>query len=202
MRTRLLPVSVCVLVGALALPGLAAALKSGPQPGQRPLPFTSNAITGEHRGQQHCYICELKDEPAILIFARKQDAPTARLLRDLRDALREHSDKKLFGWLVFLANPDPSADTGAQTSGASAMERSALEFARRNNATTLPLTVLDDPQGPPGYRIAPDAAVTLLFFRRGKIVANRAYRDREWTMEAAGSALRDLRVLLAAPATP
>jgi hypothetical protein len=186
----------------VAFPGLAAVLKSGPQPGQRPLPFTSNAITGEHRGQQHCYICGLKDEPAVLIFARKQDPPTARLLRDLRDAIREHSDKKLFGWLVFLASPDPSTDNGARASGESAVEQSALEFARRNNATTLPLTVLDDPQGPPGYRIAPDAAVTILFFRSGKIVANRAYRDREWTLDAAGGALRDLRVLLAAPTTP
>ena len=202
MRREFSLAAVVLMVGMATGVAGAASVKSGPQVGQRTLPFTSNAVTGANRGQQHCYICELKEEPAVLIFARRMDAPTARLLRDLRDAVRENASRKLFGWMVFLADADSGEDVGDRATGEGAMERSAFEFARKNAATTLPLTVLDDPQGPPGYRIAPDAVVTVLFFRNGKVLANRAYRDREWNESAAAGALRDLRPLLSAPTTP
>lgn len=45
--------------GTLAMPpGVEAqgALRSGPQIGARPLPFTSNMVTGPQRGKQFCYV--------------------------------------------------------------------------------------------------------------------------------------------------
>src|SRR4051794_36701118 len=87
---------------AVGTAAAAPAVRSGPQPGQQPLPFTSNMVTGPHRGQQHCYICDLGDEPAVLVFARHTGDGTARLLRALRDAVRAHEKEKLFGWLVIL----------------------------------------------------------------------------------------------------
>ena len=50
------------LAGGVCLCGLSRAaeaapsFQSGPQPGDRPLPFTSNMVTGPQRGKQHCYI--------------------------------------------------------------------------------------------------------------------------------------------------
>jgi hypothetical protein len=175
----ILQFSICNLL--LAAP---AELRSGPQVGERPLPFTSNMVTGEHRGQQYCYVCELKDEPAVLVFARRPDAATARLLRDLREAIQEYKQEKLFGWMVFLGNPDTASETGT--------ERRAWELAREAGATSVPISALGDPQGPPGYRIAPEADLTLIIFRRGKVLYNRAYRAGEWNERAAGSALKEL----------
>jgi hypothetical protein len=190
------------LVAALlfaALPpataGRSAPLQSGPPPGERPLPFTSTAVTGPDRGRQHCYVCELKDQPAVLVFARKMDSPTARLLRDLRDAVRAHAGAKLFGWVVFLGDPSGSGKAATET----ALEAAALRFARANDAASLPITVLGDAEGPPGYRIAPEAATTILFFRggpSGKVVSSRAWRAREWNMPAAATALRDVEALV------
>lgn len=173
-----------ITAGAAAV---AAPLKSGPQPGARPLPFTSNMVTGSHRGQQHCYVCEITDEPAVLVFARATDEPTARLMRGLRDAVRKHEKLKLFGWMVFLA-ADPSSE--------SAVERQAYEFARANGATNLPVSVLGDPQGPPGYLIAPEAHVTVIVFQGGKVLHNRAYSKKEWSNRSAGTALNELPKLL------
>jgi hypothetical protein len=172
----------------LPLAAAAAPVRSGPQAGERPLPFTSNMVTGPRRGQQYCYVCELKDEPAILVFARRTDEPTARLLRGVRDAVRSGHAQKLFGWFVFLS----PADTASQT----AAERQAFEFARANGATSLPISNLGDPAGPPGYQIDPDAQVTLVFFRSGKVLANRAFRAREWNNKAADSLVRELPKLL------
>jgi hypothetical protein len=168
-----------------------SALRSGPQVGGRPLPFTSNLVTGPQRGRQYCYVCELKDEPAVLVFARHPDEATARLLRELRDAVREHEKAKLFGWMVFLAQ----ADTDSERE----LERQAYGFAKQNNATALPVSVLGDPQGPPGYLISPDAEVTVIVFQRAKVLYNHAYRAREWSSKTAASALKELPRLLSAP---
>jgi hypothetical protein len=176
----------------LASAALAQGVRSGPQIGEKPLPFTSNMVTGEHRGRQFCYVCELKEEPAVVVFARRTDAPTARLLRDLNEAVRANRKEKLFAWMVFLGE----GDTAAQT----ALERQVYAFARENGVTTLPLSALGDPQGPPGYRIAPEAEVTILFFRNGKVAYNRAYRVNDWSNQAAAGALKELPAFLKASA--
>jgi hypothetical protein len=172
--------------------GLAAdGPRSGPQVGARPLPFTSNMVTGPYRGRQYCYVCELKDEPAVLVFARNPDESTGRLLRTVRDAVRAHEKSKLFGWMVFLA-PDVASEH--------ALETQAYDFARKNGATGLPVSVLGDPHGPPGYLVAPEAEVTVIVFRSGKVLYNRAYRKKEWSAKAAASALKELPKLLQANA--
>ncbi|MFN3653257.1 MAG: hypothetical protein ACK47B_27050 [Armatimonadota bacterium] len=178
------------LLALAAAGGAAAQVKSGPQVGERPLPFTSNIVTGPERGKQHCYVCELKDEPAVLVFARKTDEPTARLMRDLRDAVQKHRAEKLFGWFVFLGSRESASQT--------ALEQATYGFARQHGSTNLPISVLGDPQGPPGYLISPEADVTVLFFRRGSVVANRSFTAKEWTPRAAAAALQDLPKLLAA----
>ncbi len=188
-RRTLLAAGLTTLLASTPLGYAAPApLQSGPQVGARPLPFTSNIVTGPHRGKQHCYICALKDEPAILVFARRTDEATARLLRDVRDAVRTHEQEKLFAWFVFLG----PKDTASQT----ALEKQAYDFARQNGAAALPISALGDPQGPPGYVIAPDADVTILVFRSGKVLQNRAYRTKEWNSKAAGNALKDLPRLI------
>ena len=58
------------------------------------------------------------------------------------------------------------------------------------------MTCLGDPDGPPGYRISPDAVVTILMFRggiQGRVLSNKAYST--WTMSEAQNALRDLTPL-------
>jgi hypothetical protein len=83
-------------------------------------------------------------------------------------------------------------DTASQTD----LERLAYDFARRNGSTGVPISALGDPAGPPGYRISPEAQVTILFFRSGKVLANRAYASGEWNQRAAETALRDVPRLL------
>src|SRR5687768_8712430 len=104
-----------VILSLLLAPALALAaandLKSGPQVGEKALPFTSNQVTGEHRGRQHCYICEMGERPAVLVFARHMDEPTGRLLRDLRDSMRVNRQQKLFAWMVFLGGESTDSET-------------------------------------------------------------------------------------------
>lgn len=172
----------------LGVPAFAAPLKSGPQPGERPLPFTSNMVTGPQRGKQYCYVCELKDEPAVLVFARRRDPTTARLLQRVQQAVREHRQEKLFGWFCFLGQGGAASEQELETA--------AQEFARANAASSVVVSALGDPQGPPGYLIAPDAEVTVVLFRSGKVIANRAFRAGEWNPRAVDAVLGELPKLL------
>lgn len=177
---RIAALSALLATGVLAAP---AGLRSGPQPGDRPLPFTSNVVTGKFRGQQHCFVCDLKDEPAVLVFVREPNDGTARLLHNMEDQVREHRSEKLFGWVVFLGEQGTAAETS--------LESQAFRFARANGVSSVPVSVLGDPQGPPGYLVSRDAAATVLAFRSGKILWNRAYRAKDWNARAADGALKD-----------
>src|SRR5947208_15186464 len=99
-------------------------LRSGLQPGDRPLPFTSNMLTGPYRGQQHCYVCEFKDEPVVLVFARHTTPATGRLMRHLEAATRAHRKEKLCGWVCFLGDSGVGAETR--------LEAAAYDFAKAN----------------------------------------------------------------------
>lgn len=181
--------SWCLLtVAALLAGGSLAAVKSGPQPGERMLPFTSNMVSGPQRGKQYCYVCELKDEPAVLVFARKMDEPTARLMRNLREQVRTHAREKLFVWFVFLGEKDTASQT--------ALERQAYDFTRRHGGASMPVSALGDPQGPPGYFIAPEAQTTVLMFRERVVRSNRAFTAREWNARAADAIVKDLPAFL------
>ena len=46
----------------------------------------------------------------MLVFARRTDDATARLLRELNAAVQAHRKEKLFAWMVFLAPADTAAN--------------------------------------------------------------------------------------------
>lgn len=171
-----------------------APLRSGLQVGERPLPFTANVVTGPHRGTQHCYVCALKEEPAIVVFARSPDERTARLVAGLHDLVRRHAAMRLFGWVVFLGPADDAAEA--------ALEHEVLRYAEAHGIAGLPIAVLGDPEGPPGYLIHPEAEITVIAFRRQQIRFNRAFRRNEVTRRATERLWQDAIAALAQPPTP
>ena len=74
-------------------------------------------------------------------------------------------------WVTFLSDDQPSLDPKVVQWG--------KKYALRN----VPLGVFEDVGGPPSYRLARDAEVTVLSFVKQKVVANFAFRDGELTDE-------------------
>ena len=108
-------------------------------------------------------------------------------MRSIQSAVQANDKDKLFAWFVFLGTHGASAETK--------LGDAAYEFARANNASGLPVSVLDDPQGPPGYLISSDAEVTVLMFRKRKVIANRSYRAADWDNRAADAVIKELPAL-------
>ncbi|HEY3999996.1 MAG TPA: hypothetical protein VGO93_14065, partial [Candidatus Xenobia bacterium] len=151
MSYRILPIAL-LLATAVALGNV---LPSPIHTGGALEPFTSNVVTGSFRGQQHCFVCSLVlNHPAVVLFSRQMDAPTTRLVRHLDGFLHDHVKDNLICWTVFLGATGSDAEA--------ALEDRAYDFATRNQIDFLPITVLGDPQGPPGYRIPASVHVLAL----------------------------------------
>ena len=153
------------LLGILAFPVTDASLKSGLDVDQRPGPYSSLVVVGPERGTQHCFICEAEDRPVMIVFARTPSEPLGKLVHRMDEQLKKHAD--LRGWTTFLA-----ADAGP-------LAPKVVDWSRRHSTGTVPLSIFEDEVGPPTYRLAKDADVTVLLSVKRKVVANFAFRADE-----------------------
>jgi hypothetical protein len=153
---------------------------SGPRSGQRPGPYSSLVSTGEHRGQSHCFICETADRPAAIVFARELSDPLGKLAAKLDKAVADNKSSELRSWITFLNNDQ------------SAFDPQAVKWARKFGLRDVPLGVFEDVVGPPSYRLAKDADVTVLLFVKQKVVANFAFRSGELNEEKINAVMKEV----------
>jgi hypothetical protein len=176
--------SLCVLcVSVLRSPG-DQPCRSGLQPGARPGPYAAVVSTGPERGRSHCYICETADRPAVIIFARSLNEPLGKLAGEIDRALARHKAAGLRGWVTFLHADQPSFDP------------KVVDWGQRHALRNLPLAIFEDAGGPPSYRLAADADVTVLLSVRQRVVANFAFRAGELNDATVAEILRALPRIL------
>jgi hypothetical protein len=157
-----------VLLAALSA-AAQAPLRSGLPAGQRPGPYAALVCTGPQRGQQHCFICETEDRPAVIVFARRLSDPLGKLAHRIDWALAEHKSAELRAWVTFLAEDH----TG--------MDPKVVAWAKQHAVGTVPLGVFEDVGGPPSYRLAQGADVTVLLSVKQRVAVNFAFRAGELT---------------------
>ena len=64
---------------------------------------------------------------------------------------------------------------GEKTVGIEALGK----WAKQTGLKTMPVGVFDDPVGPPSYKLANDADLTVILFVNRKVTANFAFRKGE-----------------------
>lgn len=176
--------AIGLLVGLLvtSIPNAPAAdpCKSGVQAGLRPGPYSFVIATGTQRGQSCCFICETADKPAVVVFARNPSDALGKLVSQVDKAVADHKVANLRAWVTFLSDDQPALDPKVVKWG--------LQHAIRN----VPLGVFEDTVGPPSYRLARDADVTVMLFVKQKVVANFAYRAGELSDEQIGEVVKSV----------
>ena len=145
--TRVCCLTWCLLVVILPVRG-DEPCKSGLQPSQRPGPYSALVAVGPQRGQQHCFICETGDRPAVIIFARTLSEPLGKLVHKLDKAVIEQKKHDVRAWVTFLAE-DPIG-----------FDPKVVDWGRKHSTGTVPLGVFQDVVGPPTYLLHRDADVT------------------------------------------
>ncbi len=155
-----------------AFAALAAAdpVQSGLPVGKRPGPYSFLVATGPQRGQQTCYVCEQHEggKPAAVVFARSLTDPLGKLLAKLESAGAGKA-----GYKVWMTQVTPTADLDALAA-----------WSQKQGLKGVPVGAFEGADGPPAYRLAADADVTVLLFAKTQVLANFAFRRGELTDKA------------------
>lgn len=183
---RLSYLSLCALCAFVVSLAAVEPCQSGLPAGQRPGPYSFVVSTGPQRGQSTCYICDTEDRPAVVIFARELSEPLGKLAGQLDKAVATHKDAELRAWVTFLHDDQPTLDP------------KVVDWGKKHAVRTLPLGVFEDTQGPPAYKLAKDADVTVLLFVKKKVVSNFAFRAGELTDAKAAEIMKALPGILLA----
>ena len=166
MRTvRFLAVAI-VVAGTVAA---RAEVTSGPPVGERVGAFQVTKVAGNDAdgwdaGQHGCYRCKTGGKPVVMVFARTADEKLAKLLKQVEEEVEEHEDEKMMSFVNMI---------GAD---AESLKKAAADFVAKHDIKRIAFVVPDDAEhGPPDFKIAPDADVTVICYRDGKVQANHAF---------------------------
>ena len=99
----------------------------------------------------------------VAIFTRSITDDLTSLVKQIDDQVAKNEDKKMASFVILLSN-DPDAD-----------EAKLKTLAEKAGIKHVPLTVFDGIAGPPNYKIAEDAEVTVLHWLERKTVVNHAF---------------------------
>jgi len=160
------------LVAAVVF-GLAATasaeVTSGPQVGETVGAFTVTKVTGNPDdgvadGKTLCYRCKMGQRPVVMVFARSADEKFAKFLKKLEEELEEHADDKLTAFVNMIGTD------------AESLKKDAAEFVAANGIKRVAFVVPEDAEnGPPEFKIAPDAEITVVCYKAGEVKANHAF---------------------------
>lgn len=183
MQKHVLSVLGCL---ATLVPISAGELKSGLPVGDYPGPFNVADITGPAAGQELCYRCRYGNQPVVSVFARKLDANTIKLIREIDSTIGKNRDSRMAGFVVLLT--DKPHDEQDQ------LRKLAAEHKIRH----MPLTVYHNTRGPARYRINEKATTTVLMWVESDVKANHAVSDngKDLTKDKITSIVQDTRKIL------
>jgi hypothetical protein len=145
-----------------------AEMASGPQVGETVGAYTVTKVTGNPDdgvadGKTLCYRCKMGQRPVVMVFARTADAKLAKLLEKIDEELVEHSDDKLTAF-VNMIGPD-----------AESLKKTATDFVAEHGIKRVAFVVPEESEnGPPDFKIAPEADVTVICYKGGTVKANHA----------------------------
>ena len=104
------------------------------------------------------------------------------LVKRLEQATADHTDCKMGAFVVMLSDDEK-------------MEGQLKELAEKEKFKKLVLT-LDPPQGPPKYKIAKDADVTVILYDKKKVKKNFAYEKGKLTDQDVDAVLVAVKEIL------
>jgi hypothetical protein len=166
MKATLTLALALVLAGAAGV--RAAELTSGLQPGDLVGAFDvekcGGAVNdGKEVGDNFCYRCMLGNKPVVMVFARKADDSLASLAKEIDKTVAKNADQKLSSFINLIGE------------NSSELKSQAKDFAAKNKLENVALVVPQDTKnGPPEFKVNPEAEVTVTIYRNGKVAASHA----------------------------
>ena len=120
----------------------------------------------------------------VNVFTRSLTDDLASLVKEIDTVVGKNKSQQAAAFLVLLTD-DPDAD-----------EAKLKEFATKNGVKNIPLTLFDGQAGPPGYKIAKDAEVTVMLWKRQSVKANHAFAQGGLNQDAVKQIVADTSKIL------
>ena len=117
-----------------------------------------------------------------MIFAREVSDPLTSLVKKIDAATSKNSDSKMGSFVVFLNDDD-------------GLEKQLKGLAEKEKLKHIVLTI-DDTSGPPKYKVAKEADVTVVLYTKGKVKANYAFKKGEFHEEDIGKIVADVAKII------
>ena len=159
-------------------------LKSGPMVGDHVASFYTRAVTGPLMNKSVCYVCRNGQRPVVMILLRRVDAELKPLMKSLDKLVDGNRAVGLRGFGVLIDNNSVQATSAVQT------------FAF-NNMISIPLTISGEAvAAASGQKIHRDAAITIVLYRKRKVVATFSFRSGELKAADVQRVLKRVRRLI------
>jgi hypothetical protein len=118
----------------------------------------------------------------VCVFARETSEPLTSLVKSIDAEIANNNNLKSF--LVVLT------DDGDKTAGT--LKKMAADCRLKH----VPLTLVESPSGPPSYKIAEDADVTVMMWKGTEVKVNHAYKKGGLTEADVKSLVSELPKIL------
>jgi hypothetical protein len=159
-------------------------LESGRAIGQPVPSFYVRAVTGPLRNKSVCYVCRNGSRPCVMVLFRETPQTLGKLLKAIDKVVDQNRAEGLKGFGV-LISPEPGRAI------------SRLQTMAFNQKVSIPLSVATDVVGSPSCQnLHPRAEVTVVLYRRQKVVGRFAFRTRELDAAGTGRVLAGIKRLL------
>lgn len=103
-----------------------------------------------------------------MIFARDITGPLTSLVKKIDAATAKNSGCSMGSFVVFLSDDE-------------AMEKRLKELSDKESLKHTIVTLMNNPSGPPAYKVAKDADVTVVLYNQHKVKANYAFAKGKMT---------------------
>lgn len=131
------------------------------QIGEPPPAFDVEDVTGPSQGEYLCYRCKYAGRPTVAIFTRKIDDSVTSLVQQIDQKVVENAEHQLSAFMVVIGENTEQVKPELQR----------IQVAQ--NIQNTPLTVLDNPEGPPGYGLSPEAEIQVMMWNNQGLQVNR-----------------------------
>ncbi|MCO8123871.1 hypothetical protein NHH03_19150 [Stieleria sp. TO1_6] len=123
---------------------------------------------GVENGQELCYRCKYGKRPMVMVFARDTGGKVDQLVKELDSAVGANKEAQLKSFVTLIGED------------ASALKENAAKFAKASGAKNVPVVVAqDNVTGPTSYKIAKDAAVTIIVANESEVIASHSFDKAE-----------------------
>jgi len=159
-------------------------IESGRAIGQLVPSFYVRTVTGPLRNKSVCYVCRNGSRPCVMVLFRETPKALGKLLKAIDKVVDQNRAEGLKGFGV-LISPEPGRAI------------SRLQTMAFNQKVILPLSVATDVVGSPSCQnLHPQAEVTVVLYRRQKVVRRFGFRAKELDAAGTGRVLAGIKRLL------